>query len=79
MFCVPRHIFGGAEGIGSCFNALRSWTRFRRYRGSRLPSSCFTLPDSFSAVLRVSSPVLMFALPDSFSAIMRASTPDFMF
>jgi hypothetical protein len=60
MFCVPRHIFGGAEGIGSYFNDLRCWTRFHRYRGSRLQFSCFRLPNLLSALSRVSSPVFMF-------------------
>jgi hypothetical protein len=31
--CALRFIFGGTEGVGSCFHVLRSQTRFRRYRG----------------------------------------------
>jgi hypothetical protein len=32
MFCAPRLIFVGAEGVVSRFHVLRSRTRFRRYR-----------------------------------------------
>jgi hypothetical protein len=41
-----------------------SHTRFRRYRGRQVPFSCFALPDSFSAVPRVSCPFFMFCAPD---------------
>jgi hypothetical protein len=37
---VPRIIFDGTEGVGSRLNVLRSQTRFRRYRGRRVPFSC---------------------------------------
>jgi hypothetical protein len=60
MFCVPGLIFGGTEGVASHFHVLRSRTRFRRYRGRLVPFSCFTRPDSFSAVPRASGPVFMF-------------------
>jgi hypothetical protein len=59
MVCAPRHVFGVAEGVGSRFHVLRSRTRFRRYRGLRVPFSCFALPKSFSAIPRVSGPVFM--------------------
>jgi hypothetical protein len=36
---------------------LRACTRFRRYRGRRVPFSYFVRPDSFSAVSRASGPV----------------------
>jgi hypothetical protein len=36
---------------------------FRRYRGSRVPFSCFALMDSFSAVSRASGLVFMFCAP----------------
>jgi hypothetical protein len=58
--CAPRHVFDGVEGIGSLFHVLRSRTRFRRCRLRRVPSSCFALPDSFSAVLTASGPVFKF-------------------
>jgi hypothetical protein len=51
MFCVPGLIFGGIEGVGSRFNILHARTQFRRYRGRRVQFSCFTLTDSFSAVV----------------------------
>jgi hypothetical protein len=60
MVCAPRHVFGGAKGVGSRFHVLRVRSHFRRYRGRRLPISSFALPDSFSAVPRVSAPVFMF-------------------
>jgi hypothetical protein len=62
-FCAPGHVFGGFAGVGSRFHVLRSRTSFRRYRGRRLLFSCLALPDSFSAVTRVSSPVYMFCMP----------------
>jgi hypothetical protein len=63
MFCAPRLVFGGTEGVGSRFNILRSRTRFRWYRGRPFPFSCCPFPDMFSAVPRASGPVLMFCLP----------------
>jgi hypothetical protein len=63
MFCPPGLIFGGTEGVGFRFHFLCPWTRFRRYRGRRVPFSCFARPDSFSAVPRASSPVFMFYAP----------------
>jgi hypothetical protein len=62
-FCAPGLIFGGTEGVGSLFHVFRFRTRFRRYRGRQCPFSCFALPDSFSAVSRVSGPVFMFYAP----------------
>jgi hypothetical protein len=44
MFCTPGLLFDGTECVGSCFQVLRSRTRFRRYRGSRLPFSGFWTP-----------------------------------
>jgi hypothetical protein len=64
MFCAPELVFGGTEGVGSCFHVLRSRTHFRRYRGRRVPLPCFALPDSFSAVPRASGPVFKFCSPE---------------
>jgi hypothetical protein len=58
--CAIGHIFGGAECVGSCFHVLRARIRFRWYRRRRVPFSCFSLRDSFSAVPRESCPVFMF-------------------
>jgi hypothetical protein len=66
MFCAPRLDFGGTEGVGSCFHFLRSRTRFRRYRGRRVPFSRFALPASFSAVSGASGPVFLFCAPGLF-------------
>jgi hypothetical protein len=63
MVCAPILIFVCFECVGSRFYALRSRTRFRRYRGRRLLFSCFALPDSFSAVPRSSGPVILFCVP----------------
>jgi hypothetical protein len=63
MFSAPRHIFSGTEGVRSLFNVLRARTHFRRYRGRRVPFSSFARPDSFSAVPRATSPVIMFCVP----------------
>jgi hypothetical protein len=45
MFYAPGLIFGGTEGVGTHFHILRARTNFRRYRGRRVPFSCFALPD----------------------------------
>jgi hypothetical protein len=63
MFCAPGLIFDGIEVVGSRFLILRSWTHFGWYRGSRVPFSCFTLPDSFWAVPRAPGPVFLFCAP----------------
>jgi hypothetical protein len=63
MFCDPGIIFGGTGGVGSRFHVLRSRTSFRRYRGRRIPFSCFALTESFSAVPRSSGPFIMFCAP----------------
>jgi hypothetical protein len=60
MFCAPGLFFGGIEGVGFSFHVLRARTHFRRYRGRRVPFSCFPGPDSFSAVPTASGPVFMF-------------------
>jgi hypothetical protein len=63
MFCDLGLVFGGAEGVGSRLHVLRARNRFRRYRGRRVPLSCFARPDSFSEVPRASGPVFMFCAP----------------
>jgi hypothetical protein len=63
MFCAPRLVFGGSEGVKSRFNVLRPRTRFRRWRGHQVLFSCFAVPDTFSAVWRASFPVFMFCAP----------------
>jgi hypothetical protein len=63
MFCGPGLVFDGTEGVGVHLHVLRALTRFRRYRGCRLPFSCFARLDSISTVPRVSCPVFMFCVP----------------
>jgi hypothetical protein len=60
MFCAPGLVFDGTEGVGTRFHVLRGRNSFRRYRGHRVPFSCFACPDSFSAVPTASCPVFMF-------------------
>jgi hypothetical protein len=64
MFCAPEIVFDGTEDIGSRLHVLHSRTHFRRYRGRRVPFSCFTLPDSFGAVTRALGPIFMFCAPE---------------
>jgi hypothetical protein len=63
MFCAAGLVFGGVECVGSRFHVLRGQTHFRRYRGRRVPFSCFVLPDSFSVVPSASGPVLITCAP----------------
>jgi hypothetical protein len=63
MFCAPGLIFGDTDYVESRFHVLRYRTRFRRFRGRRVPFSCFASPDSFSAVLRASGLVFTFCAP----------------
>jgi hypothetical protein len=60
IFCAPGHVFFSAEGVGSRFLVLHCRTLFRRYRGRRVPFSCFARPHLFSAVPRSSGPVFIF-------------------
>jgi hypothetical protein len=43
-FCAPGLFFNGSEGVVTRFHVLSSKTRFRRYRGRRLPFSFFCPP-----------------------------------
>jgi hypothetical protein len=79
MFCAPGHFLGVTEGTRSRFHVLCSRNHFVRFRGRRVPISCFELPDSFSTVSRTLVPLAFFALPDTFLAIPRASGLVFMF
>jgi hypothetical protein len=56
----PELIFVGTDSVGSSFHVLRSRTGLRRFRGRRVQFSCFSRPNSFSAVPRASGPILMF-------------------
>jgi hypothetical protein len=60
MFCAPEIIFDGTDGVGSNFHVLRARTRFKQYRGRRVPFSCIARPNSFLAVPWASGPVFMF-------------------
>jgi hypothetical protein len=64
MFCAPRLLFGGIEGVGSRFHVLRvrthfhvkrSRTHFWRYRGRRVTFSSFARQKSFGGTEGVRS------------------------
>jgi hypothetical protein len=57
-------MFCGTESVVSHFHVLRNQSRFPRYRGHRVPFSCFALSNSFSAVPRASGPVFLFCAPE---------------
>jgi hypothetical protein len=63
MLSAPGFVFGVTEGVGSCFHVLRAPTRFRWYRGRRVPFSCLAIPDSFSTVPKASDHVFTFCAP----------------
>jgi hypothetical protein len=52
------------EGVGSRFHDLRARTRFRLYRGCRVPISFFVRPDSFSTVPMSSGTVFSYFAPE---------------
>jgi hypothetical protein len=54
IFCATGLVFAGSEGVRSSFHVLRSRTHFRRFRGRRVPFSCFALPNMFLGVSRAS-------------------------
>jgi hypothetical protein len=60
---APGPVSGGTEGAESNFHFSRFLARFWRYRVRRVLSSCFALPDSFSAIPRASGTVFMFCAP----------------
>jgi hypothetical protein len=62
-FCALELVFDGTKGVCSCFHVLCSRTHIRRYKGRRLPFSCFAFPELFPAVSRASGLVFMFCAP----------------
>jgi hypothetical protein len=63
MFCAPGLVFGDTKAFVTRFHVLRARTRYRLYRGGRVPLSSFARPDSFSAVPRASVPIFTFCPP----------------
>jgi hypothetical protein len=63
MFPAPGHVFGCTEGVGSRFHIFLFRTRFRQYRGPRVPFSFLVRPDSFSAVPTTSNSIVNFSSP----------------
>jgi hypothetical protein len=64
IICSPGVILYVNEGVSSRFHILRSWTRFRPYRGRRVLFASFALPNSFWMVPRATSPISMFCVPE---------------
>jgi hypothetical protein len=62
-FYAPGLVLGGTLGVRSNFHVLRSRTRLEKYRGPRVPFTCFVLPDSFSTVTGVFGPIFIFYAP----------------
>jgi hypothetical protein len=63
LFCAPGFVSRCTASVRFHFHVLRSRSRFRWYRGRRVPFSCFARPDSFSTVARASGPNFMFCSP----------------
>jgi hypothetical protein len=75
MFRAAGLVFGRTEGVSSRFHFLRSRTRYRQYRGRRVPYSRFARPDSFQRYRGRRVPFSCFAFLDSFSVVPRAWCP----
>jgi hypothetical protein len=76
MFCAPRLVSGGTEGVGSHFHVLRTRTHFRRCRGCRV--LIFHSRTHFLQNRGRQLPFSCFACLDSFSMVPRVSGPVFM-
>jgi hypothetical protein len=74
IFCAPGLFFGGTECIRSHFHVLCVRTHFLLYRGRRVPFSCFTQPDSFSAVTSASDFLFIFCASRLVLAVPHNST-----
>jgi hypothetical protein len=73
MFCATELVFGGTKGVLSRFHALRSRSRFRPYRGYRVPFSCFARSRTCFRRCRGRRVTFScFAIPESFLAVSRA-------
>jgi hypothetical protein len=79
IFCAFGLIFNSTVGVGSRFHVLYSQTRFRRYRGRRVPFECPSLSDSFWAVPRASGPVFLILRSRTRYHLYRAPCPVSMF
>jgi hypothetical protein len=64
MFCAPRLVFHGTEGVPSRFHVFPFPDMFSAVTRASGPFLCFALPDSFLMVPRASGPVLTFCAPD---------------
>jgi hypothetical protein len=64
MFCAPKLVFSGSEGVRCIFHVLRSQIHVRGYRERRVPFSYLAHPDSLSAVPKVSGSVFIFRAPE---------------
>jgi hypothetical protein len=64
MFCASVFVFGGTEDVGSRFHVLRSWTRFVRYLGRRVPFSFLRFRTRFRVYRGRRVPFSCFARPN---------------
>jgi hypothetical protein len=62
LFCAPELIFGGSEGVGSCFPVFAPLYSFSAVLGASGPVFFFCAPGLFSAVPRASVAVFMFCV-----------------
>jgi hypothetical protein len=80
IFYVPVLIFGGSEGVGSRFYALRYPDSFLAVSRALGLIFIFCAPELiFGDTELCQVPFSCFSLPDTFSAVRRASSPVFMF
>jgi hypothetical protein len=77
-FYAPGLFFGGTEGVRSRFMCLRTWIRFRRYQGRRVPFQVLCSRTHFRWYQGRLVPISCLARSDTFSVVLRASGPDFM-
>jgi hypothetical protein len=78
MFCAPRHVFDGAEGVRSRFPVLHSWTFFRGTEGVSSHFNVVRCRTHFRRYRGRRLLFLCFARSDSFSTVTKASGPVFI-
>jgi hypothetical protein len=79
IFYAPKLIFDGTKGVGYRFHFLHARTHVRRYRGRRIPISCFRSRTRFWRYRGRRVPFPCFSLLDIFSAVPRSLATVFIF
>jgi hypothetical protein len=64
MFCAPKLVFSGIEGVVSLFYVFALPDSFSEELRASVSFSCFARPDSFTAVSSASGAVFMFYTPE---------------